>query len=146
MHSAIFLINLMQDVNIVRPLVYLAARDLRLDTHVLVTKEFTKRDKAGVWMQELREISQATGAPVAVLDATRDELRLAPEYKPGQPVVIFKVGQPTPPTAEPVPATRSGSAAASKGARRRTSIPCAVQSRKYRLFPWGTAPATARRP
>ena len=43
-------------------------------------------------------------SPVAVLDATRDELRLAPEYKPGQPVVIFRVGQPPPLTAEP-PAT-----------------------------------------
>ena len=28
---------------------------------------------------------------VALLEASRDELRLAPEYKPGQPLVIFKV-------------------------------------------------------
>jgi glycosyltransferase involved in cell wall biosynthesis len=75
MHSAVFLINLMQDVNIVRPLVHLAARDLRLDTHILVTKEFTKRDKAGTWMRELREISQATGASLRVLETHLDAFR-----------------------------------------------------------------------
>jgi len=37
---------------------------------------------------------------VATLEASRDELRLAPEYKSGQPLVIFKV-EPTPPRAEP---------------------------------------------
>jgi hypothetical protein len=53
------------------------------------------------------KIESKDKSPVAVLDATRDELRLAPEYKPGQPVVIFKVDQPTPPTTDPGSATRT---------------------------------------
>ena len=59
---AIFLINLLQDVNIVRPLVFMAARDLGLCTEFLVSPMFLQRDDSGTWQRELNEISQATGA------------------------------------------------------------------------------------
>jgi hypothetical protein len=62
--SAVFLINLLQDVNIARPLIFLAARDVKLDTHILTTFEFRKYDKSGQWAREIAEIAAGAGATV----------------------------------------------------------------------------------
>jgi glycosyltransferase involved in cell wall biosynthesis len=63
---AVFVVNLLQDVNIVRPLVYMAARDLRLPTEILLTEQFIARDTSGIWQGELYEISANTGASLIV--------------------------------------------------------------------------------
>lgn len=58
----VLLVNLLQDVNILRPLAYIAARDLGLDTRFLLTRDFEKRDKDGRWQAEIAEIARAVGA------------------------------------------------------------------------------------
>jgi glycosyltransferase involved in cell wall biosynthesis len=73
---AIFLVNLLQDVSIVRPLVFLAARDLGLRTAFLVSGEFLARDKSATWQQELREIGGATGTPALTFQNEMQALQL----------------------------------------------------------------------
>jgi hypothetical protein len=43
---------------------------------------------------------EADKSPVAILDVTREQLRVTPEYKPDRPAAVFKVNQPAAPTAE----------------------------------------------
>ena len=58
----IFVINLLQDINVLRPLVYMAATDLKLPTLLLITSAFKKRDKTGIWQEELNQIVSANNA------------------------------------------------------------------------------------
>jgi PRC-barrel domain protein len=37
---------------------------------------------------------EADKSPVAILDVTREQLRVAPEYKPDRPAAVFRVNQP----------------------------------------------------
>jgi len=60
--TAIFLVNLLQDVNILRPLVYMAARDFRFRALILVSSKFYARDLFGIWQTELDQICAETGA------------------------------------------------------------------------------------
>ena len=60
--SAAFLIHLVQDVNILRPLIFMAARDFGFDTLLLVSTKFSARDTFGIWGAELEEIAGQTGA------------------------------------------------------------------------------------
>jgi glycosyltransferase involved in cell wall biosynthesis len=62
--SAVFLINLVQDVTICRPLVFMAARDFGLKTEFLVSPRFGPRDISGQWRRELTEIGAATGSAI----------------------------------------------------------------------------------
>ena len=62
----IFLVNLLQDVNTIRPLVYMAARDMASNTHLLVTSAFHRYDKDGIWQRELDDIVSETGAGISV--------------------------------------------------------------------------------
>ena len=58
---AVFLINLVQDVNILRPLVFMA-RDFGLKSQLLVSAKFTGRDLFGIWRRELDQLCAETGA------------------------------------------------------------------------------------
>jgi glycosyltransferase involved in cell wall biosynthesis len=60
--TAVFLINLVQDVNILRPLVFMAARDFGFHPMLLVSAKFTGRDLFGIWQHELEQIAAETGA------------------------------------------------------------------------------------
>src|SRR4051794_4784977 len=60
--KAIFLINLVQDVNILRPLVFMATRDFGLRALLLVSAKFSGRDLFGIWHRELEQICAETGA------------------------------------------------------------------------------------
>jgi glycosyltransferase involved in cell wall biosynthesis len=60
--TAVFLINLVQDVNVLRPLIFIASRDFAMDVLLLVSRKFTGRDLFGIWQSELEEICEATGA------------------------------------------------------------------------------------
>lgn len=62
--TAVFLINLVQDVNILRPLMFMAALDFELQTLILASTKFCGRDLFGVWRSELENISFETGADV----------------------------------------------------------------------------------
>ena len=62
--SAVFLVHLVQDVNVVRPLVFMAARDFQCDTLLLVAKKFLARDVLGIWRSELETIASEAGASI----------------------------------------------------------------------------------
>lgn len=62
--QVIFIVNLLQDINILRPLAYLAAHELNLNTCFLVTTAFRDRDGAGLWQQELNEIANETRSSI----------------------------------------------------------------------------------
>jgi glycosyltransferase involved in cell wall biosynthesis len=58
--SATFLIHLVQDVSILRPLVIMASRDFGYETLLLVSTKFIARDVTGIWRNELIQISEET--------------------------------------------------------------------------------------
>lgn len=60
--TAIFLINLVQDVSVLRPLVFMASRDFGMHCLLLVSTKFTGRDLFGIWRNELAQIAEETGA------------------------------------------------------------------------------------
>lgn len=60
--TVFFVINLVQDVNIVRGLVYLAARETSARIGFLVSQAFLKRDRLKIWQTELAAMAEATGA------------------------------------------------------------------------------------
>ena len=60
--SVFFLFNLVQDVNILRPLVYLTARETRAGIGLLVSDAFIKRDRQKVWQKEVAALAADTGA------------------------------------------------------------------------------------
>ena len=66
MHAAgktvAFLFNLVQDVNILRGLVYLTARESDARILLLVSQGFLKRDRQLIWQHELGAIAADTGA------------------------------------------------------------------------------------
>lgn len=59
---AIFLMNLVQDVNVLRPLVFMAARDFGLRVTILASAKFGLRDLFGIWQAELDVLRKQTGA------------------------------------------------------------------------------------
>lgn len=64
-HKAVFLINLVQDVNILRPLIYMAARDFAFEALILISTKFHGRDMFGIWQTEIDQICAETGATTA---------------------------------------------------------------------------------
>jgi hypothetical protein len=63
-----FIINLPQDVNMVRGLVYLAARETDARIVFLVTQAFLKRDRQRIWQRETAAIAADTGAALYLYD------------------------------------------------------------------------------
>lgn len=59
-----FIINLLQDVNIVRGLVFLTKRETSARIGFLVTPAFMKRDRQNVWQRELAAIAEVISAEV----------------------------------------------------------------------------------
>lgn len=70
----VFVVNLLQDINILRPLAYMAAQGLKRRTLFLVTEAFRKRDKTGLWQRELREIAEENACKVVFFDHAQDAL------------------------------------------------------------------------
>lgn len=66
--TAIFLINLVQDVNVLRPLVYMAARDFDFEILLLVSGKFADRDTYGIWQEELEILQAETNARLEVFE------------------------------------------------------------------------------
>ena len=60
--AVFFIVNLVQDVNIVRGLAYLVARETDARIGFLVSEAFLKRDRQLVWQRELAAIAVDTGA------------------------------------------------------------------------------------
>ena len=55
-----FIVNLLQDINILRPLIYLVADDIGVKPTIFVTDSFVKRDKSKMWIKELESLSNET--------------------------------------------------------------------------------------
>ncbi|NSY19769.1 glycosyltransferase [Neorhizobium sp. AL 9.2.2] len=62
--SAIFVVNLIQDVNILRPLVLLAVRDLNVEVGLLVSLRFRQSDTTGRWLEEVSELAALCGIEI----------------------------------------------------------------------------------
>ncbi|CAL4869172.1 hypothetical protein MMA231_03463 (plasmid) [Asticcacaulis sp. MM231] len=62
----IFLLNLLQDVNIIRPLAVLASRELDVSIEFLVSYKFLQRDKTRSWQNEIALLCANTGAKVFI--------------------------------------------------------------------------------
>jgi glycosyltransferase involved in cell wall biosynthesis len=73
--NAVFLVNLVQDVNILRPLVFMATRDFGHRALFLVSTKFTGRDLFGIWQAELEDICFQTGAGIEFYSDDRDAHR-----------------------------------------------------------------------
>lgn len=58
----VFLFNLLQDVNILRPVVYLAAREFDVRILILVSGRFLDRDTRRAWQREIAQMSADVGA------------------------------------------------------------------------------------
>ncbi len=67
--SVFFLLNLVQDVNILRPLAYLAARETEARIGLLVSDEFVKRDRQKIWQREVAALAVDTGASLHLYDS-----------------------------------------------------------------------------
>ena len=72
---AIFVINLLQDVSVLRPLAFMAARDFGFSTEFLVVDLFSKRDVSGTWRRELDEMATTVGAAILPYDNEMDAWR-----------------------------------------------------------------------
>ncbi len=72
----VFLLNLLQDVNIVRPLAYLAARDLEVRILFLVSGNFLERDMLRIWQREIGQICADTSAAVQIFETPADALAM----------------------------------------------------------------------
>lgn len=73
--TAIFLINLVQDVNILRPLIFMAARDFDFRAVILVSPQFANRDPYGIWRAEVDILRSETGADVRTFQTDWDAFR-----------------------------------------------------------------------
>ena len=70
--TVFFLINLVQDVNIVRGLVYLTARETDANIGFLVSQAFLKRDRLKIWQGELAAMAAATSATMHLFGSTAE--------------------------------------------------------------------------
>jgi hypothetical protein len=70
--NVFFVINLVQDVNIVRGLVYLTARETDAGIGFLVSQSFLKRDRQNIWQRELAKMAVDTGASMHLFGSAAD--------------------------------------------------------------------------
>lgn len=68
MRRAVFLINLLQDVNVARPLASLA-HELGMEVAFLVSEKFNKRDRTGVWGREIEALARRLAASRTTYDS-----------------------------------------------------------------------------
>lgn len=54
--------NLLQDVNIIRPIALLASHELALPVSILTSARFAERDRERIWQNEIDELCATTGA------------------------------------------------------------------------------------
>ena len=73
--SAVFVIDLVQDVNILRPLVFMASRDFGFEVLLLVSAKFAARDVFGIWQKEIEQIRYQTGARLELFGSDLDAHR-----------------------------------------------------------------------
>ena len=65
-----FVVNLLQDVNVLRPLIYLASDDLNMKPNIFVTQAFINRDRNKIWIEQLNKFSSDTGSIIHILSSS----------------------------------------------------------------------------
>jgi len=73
--TAVFLMNLIQDVNVLRPLMFMARRDFGFDVLILMSSKFRMRDMFGIWEAELDVLRRETDARVVVYETDWEAFR-----------------------------------------------------------------------
>jgi glycosyltransferase involved in cell wall biosynthesis len=64
-----FLFDLIQDINVLRPLVRVLAHETRLKIYLLVSHKLKRRDRTGAWVAELTELARLSGGRVIQFDS-----------------------------------------------------------------------------
>ncbi len=72
--TVFFQFNLVQDVNILRSLVYLTARETGAGIGLLATDEFTKRDRQKIWQAEVAALAADVGASLHLYSTPAEAL------------------------------------------------------------------------
>lgn len=67
--TIVFQVHLLQDVNILRGLAFLAARETGAQIVFLCSEAFRKRDSQGIWQAELDRLAGRLGAPIFIVGA-----------------------------------------------------------------------------
>ena len=78
-----FIVNLLQDLNILRPLIYLVSDDLGLTPIIIVTSAFIKRDKYKAWMQQIKNIKSDVHAEIHIVSTSFEAWSLFNESSGG---------------------------------------------------------------
>lgn len=82
---AIFVIDLLQDFNILRPLACLAAAETEMRLTLMVSRRFIERDQHGIWTDEIKDLAIETGAAVVEFHSDFE----AHSYLSGKHGIIF---------------------------------------------------------
>jgi glycosyltransferase involved in cell wall biosynthesis len=64
----VLIFNLLQDVNVLRPLAYLAYDDFNIKPLLFITSGFKKRDRSGTWQSELKQLQDDTCGEIVTID------------------------------------------------------------------------------
>lgn len=67
--QAVFLFDLIQDINVLRPIIAILAAETRLDMLFLISEKLPRRDRTGVWMAEIAELASLVRARTARFDS-----------------------------------------------------------------------------
>ena len=78
-----FVVNLLQDVNVLRPVVYLTSDDLGLKPLIFITPAFVKRDKQNIWTRQLTSLAQDTNGCIHLISSSLQVWRLLNEASHG---------------------------------------------------------------
>jgi hypothetical protein len=70
--SVVFLLNLVQDVSVIRPLAYLARRETDYEIIFLVSYQFIERDRSRIWQRELAQIRADLDSELFVFQTALD--------------------------------------------------------------------------
>ncbi|MCW2411750.1 MULTISPECIES: glycosyltransferase [unclassified Sphingobium] len=62
--QAVFLFDLIQDINVLRPIIRILAAETNLDLLFLVSDKLGRRDRTGVWTAEIDELASFVGARI----------------------------------------------------------------------------------
>jgi glycosyltransferase involved in cell wall biosynthesis len=73
--TAVFLVNLIQDLSILRPLMVMAHRDFGFEVLLLVSTKFRSRDLFGIWEAELELLCRETQARLVIFRSDLDAWR-----------------------------------------------------------------------
>ncbi len=78
-----FIVNLLQDVNVLRPLIYLSSDDLELKPLIFITQAFLKRDKQEIWINQLQRIAKDTNACIHIIKSSIEVWKMLNEANQG---------------------------------------------------------------